>query len=78
MTWDSSRDLLGWDLDDVLEGYDVDFEVEPRNVLLDPDVRDKLDHAHPSLIDALTDRDLLDAGWTAQQDRFANRVYGEK
>lgn len=40
------RDLLGLELDDVLEGYECDFVVEPRDVLLDPGVRMRLDEAN--------------------------------
>ena len=54
------------ELDDVLEGYECDFVVEgvaidscgePRNPLLDADVRDRLDRAYRE--DAATD-DALD------------------
>lgn len=47
-------DLIGWELDDVLEGFEVDFVIggmaidstgEPRDPLLDGDVRDRLDRA---------------------------------
>ncbi len=47
-------DFMGWQLDDVLEGFEVDYAVygiaidscgEPRDPLLDGHVRDRLDRA---------------------------------
>lgn len=78
MTWDGERDLLGLDLDGVLEGYECGFVVEPGNALLDPGVRDKLDRAHPSQMDALFDANLLHESWSSPLDDHANRVYGAK
>lgn len=47
-------DLIGWQLDDVLEDFEVDYAIdgfaidscgEPRDPLLDGDVRDRMDRA---------------------------------
>jgi len=52
-------DLIGWELDDVLEGFDVESASEgiaidscgePRNPLVDEDVRAKLNGAESPLV----------------------------
>ena len=65
MTWHSSRDLLGLDLDDVLEGYEVDFTVDTCD--LDPA---KLDEA-----DAYRHRIVLDDD---DFDAFSQRIHNPK
>jgi hypothetical protein len=62
VSWTSERDMLGWELDDVLEGYDVDYTVD--TCALDPEISEQLDR-----VDAeQRDRDVFDAF-----DRYANR-----
>ena len=64
------RDLLGWDLDNVLEGYDVDFTVDVCEVRLDREEQEKLDRAQAF-------RDVVDALPPAPDEsrEFATFVY---
>lgn len=56
------RDLLGWELDDVLEGYDVDYTVDTCSI--DSEIIDLAE------ISDARDRGVFEAAW----DRYANRI----
>jgi hypothetical protein len=63
------RDLLGWELDDVLEGYDVDYTVD--TCALDPEISAQLEHT--SKYDEVLE--IASADPTAAEIRA--QIYGE-
>lgn len=48
------RDLLGWELDDVLEGYDVDYTVDTCTVNLDEPELEAIEQGHPPAVSRST------------------------